>query len=163
VVIGMSDAQKIIDEARATLARTSRDNLDKSRLRYREMVGGVELLNTERPVETAGERWRKEMGELADERDHAKSLLAFAREIHAATVRQRQDMSESMKAVNQFAATIVEQVHGLSADVDAIKAKLKIAEQRFEDLKRSFDGSGRAADSRADSSSVVDLKPSRRA
>jgi hypothetical protein len=83
-------------------------------------------------------------------------MLAFAREIHQATIRQRADLQESMKAVNQFAATIVDRVHELEDEVAELKASLKTASIRFDDLKRTVDGRGAVAD-------VVDLKPPRRA
>jgi hypothetical protein len=132
------EAREIIEEARKTLERTSRENLDKSRLRYRENVAGVDLLYSE-PPEDPLEKWRREMGELAEEQASAKSLLAFAREIHHATLRQRSDMNESMKAVNKFAETIVDRIHELGAEVELLRTRMATAETRFEDLKRSFD------------------------
>jgi hypothetical protein len=48
-------------------------------------------------------------------------------------------MAASIKAVNEFAAKIVDRLDDMSSEIDSLRTKLTIAEARFKDLKRTVD------------------------
>ena len=155
-----TDEQKwsIIDQARKTISRTSKENLDASRLCYAERHGDTTLVFAE-PPEDRVEKWKREQTELMKAKDAYQEQLGAERErlsmvhqLHASTIKCQHDIAEGMRAVSAFATTIV----------DRLRTKLAIAETRFEDLKRTFDGRNSSEPNGShEPGSVVDLKPRR--
>jgi hypothetical protein len=165
-----TDEQKwsIIDQARKTISRTSKENLDASRLCYAERHGDTTLVFAE-PPEDRVEKWKREQTELMKAKDAYQEQLGAERErlsmvhqLHASTIKCQHDIAEGMRAVSAFATTIVDRLDDAFAEIDRLRTKLAIAETRFEDLKRTFDGRNSSEPNGShEPGSVVDLKPRR--
>jgi hypothetical protein len=130
--------ESVLAEARQTLKRTSAENL----ARHRDAEPKDSGVRYTEPIETSSERWRREMGELEEERDAERQRLADVQQLHREMIKSRSDVAAGLRAVNQFAATIVARLEEVTEENTQLKNKLSVLETRFEDLKRSVDARG---------------------
>jgi hypothetical protein len=158
------DKHDILREARATLERTSPQNLEKNRIRYSERMDGG-ILYTE-PAEDKLTKWRREMTELAEERGAAEAQLAVERErlsmvrsLAESAKQTQRDIAGGLNAVNEFATVIKDRLDDMASEIAELRIKLKISDARFEDLKKSFDARSPAqpSASNAPNAEIVDL------
>jgi hypothetical protein len=116
---------KIIEEARETLKRTSPDEMRRRR---------EPLVEPDRI-----EKWKRDMQELLDERELEKQRMDTVQQLCRIAAHTRQEIAEGLKAVGQLAAAISSRMEEMSDEIGELKARLVIAETRFEDLKKTVD------------------------
>jgi predicted RNase H-like nuclease (RuvC/YqgF family) len=158
-----SDVYKasILQEAKATLKRTSQENLDRSRIRYEERHGATTLQYSE-PPEDRVEKWKRERRELEDDMVRERERISMVAELYRSTMKCQTDIAEGLGTVGRLAEAISNRIDDMGQEIAVLKSKLEIAETRFEDLKRTFDGRATATNT-VENGAVIDLKPNRRA
>jgi hypothetical protein len=156
--------QSVIAESKATLKRTSPENLDKTRhhgpmdcyVRSPDKAGE----DTAPVIEDHVAKWKREVSELEAARIREAERLSMAAQLHKSSLQCKRDIAEGMRAVSEFATVIRDRMDEMESEVNRLKAKLEVSEIRFEDLKRSVDGHQAPA---ATDSAIVELNPKRRA
>jgi chromosome segregation ATPase len=95
------------------------------------------------PIEDRVEKWKREMGELEAareaERERMSSHTRKLSELRGMIARSDQALSQALAAINKMAEALTERLDEMSEEIRQLRAKLEIAEARFEDLKRSVD------------------------
>jgi hypothetical protein len=130
--------QSILDQARATLERTSPGKLAESQFRYAETYGDTTIIHSE-PVEDPLERWKREANELDAERIRERERLSMVAQLYRSTIKTQHDIAEGLSAVGGLARAIQGRLDEIETTIIELKRKLNVAETRFEDLKRTVD------------------------
>ena len=130
---------RTIERARATVERIDEklNGWQTDNLR-REIRRGAE-------VETAGERWRREAGELEDERAAERERNSLTQRTIAALQAEnaalRAEVAQGLKAVNGLAKALRDRIGELADDMAALQRGLTAAENRLvqADMLRKVD------------------------
>jgi hypothetical protein len=127
--------QNILDEARETLERVSKEKLMKTRYRHAE-PRDTGVLYTE-PVEDRVEKWKREMGELEAARELEKERMGMVQQLYRSTMKCQRDIASGLNAVNQLATAICNRLEDMSDEISELRTKLTVAEARIDDLVKA--------------------------
>jgi hypothetical protein len=136
----MTKAASVLAAARETVRRVEERQRDQ-------------ILHTE-PIETIGQRWRREATELMEQRaaEAAEETLAARTAREVARIERdvkeelRAELASSLKAINKFGEAITEQLGELGAEIEALTKRIaatetagKIVDARVGDFRGSVE------------------------
>jgi hypothetical protein len=105
----------VLDQARATLERTSPERLAETRPVFEERLGGASVIFAE-PPEDKLTKWRREVSEMEAERTMDREILAIVRSLQDSARVCRQDIASGLAAVNKFATIIKDRLEELTEE-----------------------------------------------
>jgi chromosome segregation ATPase len=139
-----TDAYKksVIAEAKRTLKRTSKENLDATRVQYSERFGDTTVIYAE-PPEDRVEKWKREKTEIIDAREAEKERIGVVERTYTEVIRLKSDLNrtnnnllEGMRGVSAYAEAIYGTIEELRADVNNLRAKLAASEAKVDELMK---------------------------
>jgi hypothetical protein len=122
---GDEEMNKIIEEARATLRRTSPDEMRRRR---------EPLVEPDRV-----EKWKRDMQELVDARELERQRMDTVQQLCRVAAHTRTEIAEGLASVGKLASALTNRFEEMSDEIADLRARLVVSEKRFEDLKRTVD------------------------